>query len=261
MTVDLFREVHPGLADRDVLFIHGNLASAVWWQPTLSEWRRQEPRTGLPGRLVFTDARGSGRNPAWPGDQSFSLEDLARDQLQVMNGLNMDSACLVGHSLGGLIALQMMILQPHRIAKAVLLDPVSPWGIVFDDALYDAFRGMGRDRELTRNVILGTITGREHLRQSEIDHIVDDAFKAVRGIGSSVLEIVKSVNLTDRVTSLQIPTLILHGELDQIIPLDHSRELARRWPKSRLETMSGVGHCWNVEDPAAFTARIRDWFK
>ncbi|MGE0527763.1 MAG: alpha/beta fold hydrolase, partial [Bdellovibrionales bacterium] len=241
MTLNLHHyEIHPNLTKQDTLFVHGNLASSIWWRPTLDQWREMG---GLGhGRFILADGRGSGRNPEWSALEPFTLEQLALDYLELLDHLHVRDVALVGHSLGGLVCLQMMILAPERIAKAVLLDPVGVRGVVFDAQMYEAFRRMAESPDLTRAVILGTIRGAETLSQDFVDHIAGDAYKAVRGIGKAVLEILKSVDLRSEIQQVQTPTLILHGVHDRVIPLDDSRQLHDLHSRSRLELLHDAGH-------------------
>lgn len=255
--MNIYYKEHSGLSKHDTLFLHGNLASHRWWKPTVDEWIKE----GSAGEksLFLSDWRGCGANEDWPQDKTFTLEDLALDQLSVLDRLNLHDVDLVGHSLGGLIALQMMILDPKRFRKAVLLDSVGARGVVFDESMYEAFKQMAASRDLTRAVILSTVLNGDVMERSLKEEIADDAFKAVRGIGTSVLEILKSVDLAEKAKGVAIPTLILHGAQDQIIPPDDSRALHDLMPESKLEILDSQGHCWNVENPKTFTHRLRSW--
>lgn len=254
----LYSEQCSDLSKQDILFIHGNLASTVWWQPTLQEWKKQG---GLgKGSLIFADWRGCGQNPDWSNTDPFSIEDLAKDFITLLKNLRKSEVCVVGHSLGGLIALQMMILDPRRISRAVLLDSVGPKGVVFDESMYEAFRQMSASRDLTKTVILSTIQNPEKLDDDLKEHMADDAFKAVKGIGTSVLEILKTVDLTAPAAKVKTPTLLLHGRQDQIIPVKDSELLASLMPNAKLQVVEEAGHSWNVENPAAFVSRLREWF-
>lgn len=253
----MYYELHPDLATQDTLFIHGNLASHRWWYPTLSEWRKAGSQGA--GALIFSDWRGCGRNEDWSQEKPFTLEDLARDNIALLDRLGKDKVALVGHSLGGLIALQMMVLQPDRFTKALLLDPVGAKGVIFNDSMYEAFRQMAASPDLTRMVILSTVLNGDGLDDQFKLEISRDAYKAVRGIGTSVLEILKSVDLSQQAKSLNIPTLIVHGAKDQVIPRTDSEALAKLMPAARLEILENQGHCWNVENPRTFTERVRNW--
>ncbi|HMN67130.1 MAG TPA: alpha/beta hydrolase [Bdellovibrionales bacterium] len=253
----IFCDERPGLTRQDTLFLHGNLASARWWEPTWHEWRKTGPM-GLKS-MIFTDWRGSGRNPDWQIDKPFTLKELAEDQLEWLRENRREDVALVGHSLGGLIALQMMLLDPRRFSRAVLLDPVGPEGVRFGPEMYDAFRAMAKDPALTRTVIMSTIHQGQDLGDTFRETLASDAFKAVKGIGSSVLEILKTVDLRSPLKQMRVPTLILHGAHDAVIPVGDSEKLAAILPNSKLEILSERGHCWNVEEPAGFVKRLREW--
>jgi 3-oxoadipate enol-lactonase len=245
------------LAKVPTLFLHGNLASSVWWQPMLAQWKT----AGSMGEasLYFADWRGCGKNPSLKNTDSFRLEDLAQDVLELIETLNIGPVAVVGHSLGGLISLKAMTIAPQLFSQAVLLDPVGIKGVVFDDSMYEAFRQMAASAELTRAVILSTIQNGETLPEEFKSAIAHDAFHAVTGIGTSVLEILKTVDLTSDVAQLKIPTLILHGRNDMVIPLKDSEETVQCMPSSRLEVLE-AGHCWNVESPRGFVKRLRREF-
>jgi len=258
--VNPYCERHAAVFKQDTLFLHGNLASHRWWHPALKEIRN----LGLKGQgaALFSDWRGCGENEAWPIDRQFTIEDLAEDQLQLLDRLNLKKdVSLVGHSLGGLIALQMMIMDQGRFSRAVLLDPVGAKGVVFDESMYEAFRQMAQSAELTRMVILSTVMNSDQLDDAFKNQIADDAFKAVKGIGASVLEILKTVDLTTGAAKVKVPTLILHGEKDQIIPKSDSEALSKTMPAARLEILADHGHCWNVENPKAFITRVNQWLE
>lgn len=257
----LYCDTFSQLTKQPTLFIHGNLASAAWWKPTVEAWTKAGSLGAHP--LYCADVRGCGHNPDWPNQSPIQIEDLAADFLELLNakGLNGEQeVALVGHSLGGLIALQMMLLEPKRFCKAVLLDPVGAHGVVFDEAMYNAFLEMAKSRELTSSVILSFVKDPASLGNKLIAQIEEDAFKAVRGIGWSVLQGLRTVDIRDQLPSVNVPTLVLHGELDQIIPLHDSKELANLMPNAHLEILQQTGHCWNLENPGAFTQRLRRWF-
>lgn len=250
-------ESYPSLANEPTLLIHGNLASTIWWRPFVEEWKRQGALGTQP--ILAADWRGCGQNPDWPADKEVSIADLAGDYLELLETQKIKRANVVAHSLGGLIALKMMILAPQCIGRVVLLDPVGAKGVVFDESMYEAFRQMAKNSDLTKTVILSTVRNAEHLPEDFRAEIGRDAFKAVKGLGSSVLEILKTVDFTQEARHIQSPTLILHGEHDAVISQDSSEHLAQLIPRARLEIKKGVGHCWNVEDPKAFTSRVREW--
>ena len=244
-------------AAETTLFIHGNLASQTWWGPTLETWKK----LGSLGdkSLITLDLRGCGKNPALPTDAIFTLDDLATDVLTLIEERDLKQIALVGHSLGGLVVLKLLSLRPELFTRAVLLDSVGYKGVLFDESMYAAFQLMAKDPAVTRAVILSTIKNASHLSGAFEEQIAAEAFHAVGGFGRSVLEILKTTDLSQDLKRILQPVLLLHGAEDTVIPPKDSQATAERIAHSKLEIIPEAGHCWNVENPEAFTKRLRLW--
>jgi pimeloyl-ACP methyl ester carboxylesterase len=106
-----------------VLFVHGNVSSSLFWQPTM---------LALPGRYrpLAIDLRGFGDTDPLPVDATRGLRDYADDLAAVIEALGLASVHLVGWSMGGGVVLQYLADRPgrHRIASLTLVNPVSPFG-------------------------------------------------------------------------------------------------------------------------------------
>lgn len=102
----------PADARRTVLCVHGVTASHLAWQ-WLAE---QMPQT----RLVAPDLRGRGRSRTLPGPVGMSAH--ARDLVAVLDALDVERVDVVGHSMGGFIALSLAVEHPDRVRRAVLVD-------------------------------------------------------------------------------------------------------------------------------------------
>ncbi len=105
-----------------ILFLHGNVSSATWWEETL---------LSLPKgyRGIAPDQRGFGESdPAKKIDATRGLGDLADDAAALLDHLGIEKAHLVGNSLGGMVIWEMMKLHPQRILSITQADPGSPYG-------------------------------------------------------------------------------------------------------------------------------------
>lgn len=111
------RDGHP------VLFVHGNVSSSLFWQPTM---------LALPEgyRPLAVDLRGFGETDPEPVDATRGLGDYADDLAAVIEALGLTSVHLVGWSMGGGVVLQYLTQRPgaHRVASVTLVAPVSPFG-------------------------------------------------------------------------------------------------------------------------------------
>ena len=106
-----------------VLFVHGNVSSSLFWQPTM---------LALPERYrpLAIDLRGFGDTDPEPVDATRGLRDYADDLAAAIEALGLDPVHLVGWSMGGGVVLQYLVDRPgtHRVASLTLVDPVSPFG-------------------------------------------------------------------------------------------------------------------------------------
>src|ERR1700748_2996578 len=112
-----------GRTGSPVLFVHGNVSSSLFWQPTM---------LALPAgfRPLAVDLRGVGDTDLEPVAATRGLRDYADDVAATIDALGLDDVHLVGWSMGGGVALQYLADRPgaHRVASLTLVDPVSPFG-------------------------------------------------------------------------------------------------------------------------------------
>ena len=106
-----------------VLFVHGNVSSSLFWQPTMLALPE-------PYRPLAIDLRGFGDTDPEPVDATRGLRDYADDLAAAVDALGLESVHLVGWSMGGGVVLQYLTDRPgaHRVASLTLVDPVSPFG-------------------------------------------------------------------------------------------------------------------------------------
>ena len=105
-----------------VLFLHGNVTSATWWEETM---------VALPKGYwgIAPDQRGFGEaDPAKKIDATRGMGDLADDAAALLDHLGIEKAHLVGNSLGGMVIWEMMKLHPEKILSITQVDPGSPYG-------------------------------------------------------------------------------------------------------------------------------------
>jgi pimeloyl-ACP methyl ester carboxylesterase len=113
----------PGRAGPAVLFVHGNVSSSLFWQPTMLALPE-------PYRPLAIDLRGFGESDPLPVNATRGLRDYADDLDAVIDALALEAVHLVGWSMGGGVVLQYLADRPgaHRAASLTLVDPVSPFG-------------------------------------------------------------------------------------------------------------------------------------
>jgi pimeloyl-ACP methyl ester carboxylesterase len=113
----------PAGADEAVLFVHGNVSSAAFWQQTLltlAETGRVRP--------LAVDLRGYGDTDPLPIDASRGVRDWADDVAALVETLGIGRVHLVGWSMGAGVVLQYLLDAPQRVASVALVAPISPFG-------------------------------------------------------------------------------------------------------------------------------------
>jgi pimeloyl-ACP methyl ester carboxylesterase len=113
--------VDPSGAGEAVLFVHGNVSSAAFWQPQL---------LGLEARWrpLAVDLRGFGGTDPLPVDARRGVRDWADDLAALVDALELTRVHLVGWSMGAGVVLQFLLDHPQRVASVALVAPVSPYG-------------------------------------------------------------------------------------------------------------------------------------
>jgi pimeloyl-ACP methyl ester carboxylesterase len=110
-----------GRTGAPVLFVHGNVSSALFWQETM---------LALPPGLrpLAADLRGFGDSDPLPVDAMRGVRDYADDVVALLDALGLETVHLVGWSLGGGVAMQVLRDRPERLRSLVLVSPASPYG-------------------------------------------------------------------------------------------------------------------------------------
>ncbi len=247
-----------------LVLVHGMAGTAENWSPVI------EP-LGLRHTVIAPDFPGHGLSG--PGGGDYSLGSLASGLRDLLLTLGHERATLVGHSLGGGVAMQFTYQFPEMVERLVLVSSgglgpdVSPVlraaALPGADLFISATAGVGRRVGST----LGRGMGMLGIRPST------DVAEVARGYASladperrkAFLATLRAVVGTEgqRVAALDrlylaaaLPLLIVWGDRDPIIPVAHAEEAHRELPGSRLEIFEGVGHMPQCEQPGRFVASL-----
>ena len=247
-------DVHDRLLPADVLFIHGNLSSNAWWRPSFEAWRAEADES-FRGRAIAAEWKGCGKSEAPRDESELHPARLADDYINLLRDLGVKRAHVVGHSTGGLIALYAMAKAPELFDRAVLLDPVTDRGVAFGAEAIDAFAHMARSRDFCQTVMANTIHGVDQANPF-FQQLVDDAFGVAPTVWTGIPAVLKTLDAAGLVDRIKQTTLVLHGELDPVLPIEGSVDLARRLKNGEFFELKGCGHSTNVEDPELFVRLV-----
>lgn len=112
-------EAHPEVAGTPIVFLHGNVSSSLFFQPTMQALARHSHAV---------DLRGFGDSETLPVDATRGLRDFSDDVAAVLDTLAIGPVHLVGWSMGGGVVMQLLLDRPDLVASLALVSPVSPYG-------------------------------------------------------------------------------------------------------------------------------------
>jgi pimeloyl-ACP methyl ester carboxylesterase len=251
-----------------LLFIHGILGSR-------RQWSRLVDRLDDDHRVLVPDLFGHGESAKPLGD--YSLSAHAATMRDLLDHLGIERVTLVGHSLGGGIAMQFYYLFPDRVDRLVLV----------------ASGGLGREV----NLILrsATLPGAEQVLGVVASAPVLDKVEALGGLAArvgwrpgpdltaiwrgftslgdresrraflattrAVIDLGgQSISAHDHLASVDpIPTLVVWGSRDHMIPAWHALSAQRAVPDCRVELFEGAGHFPHLDDPDRFARVVREF--
>jgi pimeloyl-ACP methyl ester carboxylesterase len=248
-----------------LLLVHGMAGTARNWDGVI------EP-LALHNTVIAPDFPGHGDSA--PGGGDYSLGSLASGLRDLMIALGHDRATLVGHSLGGGVALQFTYQFPEMVERLVLVSSggLGPevGAILRAAALPGAnlfIRSTAAPGSLAGGWISGAL-GKIGLRPNADLAEVGRAYASLADADrrKAFLSTLHAVVDTDgqRVAALDrlylaeaLPVLIIWGEQDPIIPVGHGRAAHAQLPGSRLEVFPDAGHVPMLESPGRFAAVLQ----
>jgi len=198
-------------------------------------------------RVVRFDNRGTGASDK-PRD-AFTLEDMTRDAISVLDAVGAQKSHVVGISMGGMIAQLLALDHAERVDHLVLMSThFGGFNLVMPGpevaSIFMRQPDMSRD-EIVRNATrLITAPGFADKHPEAIEELVRLALvePTPNAIFGSQLQAVLGSDRSARVSSIRAPTLILHGDVDPLIPFENGRRLAQAMPNARFEVLKGCGH-------------------
>lgn len=223
-------------------------------------------------RLIWYDHRGNGRSGR-PPIETLTFAQLADDADALRAHLGHDRIAVLGHSIGGAIALEYALRYPERVSHVILVctaprfdvtDPAAAERLArkrMTPEMGEAFAHAGEnDAALRRYVELaGPLYFHdfdEARYRQMIDGIVYSAAAILRGF-----EIAASLDLLPRLASMNVPTLIVAGEGDAITPPEESATLQRNIPDAECVVLRRCGHFPWLEQEQKFTTVVRNWLR
>jgi len=245
---DIELDYERGGSGPPLLLIMGMSGTALHWgEPFLEALRRDFD-------VIAYDHRGVGASSRLEGP--ITIVRMAEDAVGLLDALGIDAAHIVGISMGGMIAQELALAHPERIRTLTL------------GCTYCGGEGSSlASEDVMRRLAEGMASGdRERALRTAWEVNVSAGFAAdadayaafhARALKRAVavpvimaqMQAITAYETLARLPRLTLPTLIVHGTADQMLPVENAHLIATQIPGSQLEIFDGVGHLFFLERP------------
>jgi 3-oxoadipate enol-lactonase len=239
-----------------LLLIMGMSGTALHWSEPFLELLRRD------FDVIAYDHRGVGASTVLDGP--VSIRELAADAGGLLSALGIDSAHVMGISMGGMIAQELALADPERVRTLTL-------GCTYCGGEGSELTSQGVLQRLTEALMSGD---RERALRVGFEVNVSPAMAADEDVYAKFLDIGRrravavpvvmaqmqaclAHDTNARLPALRMPTLVMHGTEDQLLPVENGRLIASRISGARLEIFEGVGHLFFWERPERSAELVR----
>jgi 3-oxoadipate enol-lactonase len=227
-----------------------------------SMWESQMERLRASYRVLRYDTRGHGDTDAPEG--AYSLDMLAEDVLGLLQALRIRKTFFMGISMGGMIGQVLGLKAPSMLSGLILCDTSSsvPQEAkpLWDERIEVVKReGMGSQVGATIERWFTPQFREEHLEMVERVVAMIRATNPRGYIGCA--HAIRALDLTDRLSAITVPTLIVVGENDPGTPVSASETIHERIKGSKLVILNSAAHLSNIEQAEAFTTAVLNFLQ
>lgn len=222
---------------------------------TLQMWDDQAPELSDRFRLLRYDHRGHGGSSVPPGP--YTIEDLGRDVLALLNQLCIERFSFCGLSIGGMVGMWLASEVPERVDRLVLcctsarLGPPEMWTTRAETVRADGV-GDSADSVLERWFTPPFRASHRETVERAVRMLCDTSPEGYAGC----CEAIRDMDLRTRLGAIHAPTLLISGADDPVTPPDHAKLICGSIPDARLVVIPQAAHLANVEQPVAFTQAV-----
>jgi pimeloyl-ACP methyl ester carboxylesterase len=228
-------------------------------------WTDIAPSIAKSFRTLAVDLRGHG-DSSWDAKGEYSVDDHVADLIEVTDLLRIQRFALVGHSLGGNIAMQIAAARPESVIGLVIVDfgpDLNPEGTDrvltdFNDSLrtWDSLSEYAEWLQVRRPLVSPTITNNLSAGALQAHPNGGYRVKCDPALGNAKMREHDSAFLWNIIASLSSPVLILRGIGSAVLNCKVAQKMAQMLPDGHLRTISQAGHGVVLDNPREFAAAV-----
>jgi pimeloyl-ACP methyl ester carboxylesterase len=259
--VNIYYEVH-GKGETLVLIMGYGNANSGWWF-------RQVPVFSRQFRVIAFDNRGNGQSDK--PDTPYTMEMMTADVAGLVENIGIKAAHIYGVSMGGMIAQHLALSYPEKVISLVLGCTMygGPHSIMPDMDAMQALFDMERMQRLTPEErireLLPFLFSQEFIDNNPDirEQLIAKTTEYVTPLHTYVRQAAAIVghDTYERLPEIKVPTLVIAGDADRLIPVENSRLLASRIPQAELVILKKMGHGFWVEAETEANKVVLDFLR
>lgn len=204
--------------------------------------------------LLMPDLRGFGESSTV--STPYGVGEIADDLAQFLDHLGIQQAAFVGHSMGGYVALAFARKYPSRITGLALVS--SQTAADTPERKEGRYKTAAEVEEKGVGIVADAMTDKLSPSQSVRDFIHPLIKKQSKdGVTWSLRAMAEREDSTDLISSFKFPVVLIHGDADELIPVDRAREVKAAFPPVHLKELPGAGHMPMMEMPEKTAEALR----
>lgn len=244
-----------------LIVLHGLYGSSDNWVTIAKEFEKFF-------RVILVDLRNHGQSPH-SNDHKYT--DMANDLLELFGTLKIEKANILGHSMGGRVAMQFAIDYPDKI-HSLIIEDITPWGYDHNSKIAQPY--LEEHKQIVTgltSIPIDSISLRDEaetllassVKQEAVRQFLLKNLKRGRGgmfswrfnlpvLANSLPSIIGGISPKNELKKSQVRTLFIKGSASNYIPKDKEDDLAKTFPNSELSVINEAGHWVHVDKPEEF---------
>lgn len=239
-----------------LLLVHGFPFNSSMWEPQVED-------VGEAARVIAPDLRGFGRSDAPPAPYNVGM--FAEDCASLLLHLGIEGPVIIGGlSMGGYVALEFYRRYPERVAGLVLASTRagadSTEGKAGRDKAAETARSQGT-KAIADSMLPKLLAPQNYEEQPDVVEFLQEMMEgaSVEGVVGALMAMRDRPDSTPMLADIDVPTLIIHGADDQLIPVAEAEAMFAAIPDAELVIVPDAGHVPNLENPDDFNDALLDF--
>lgn len=229
-----------GSGPKNLVLVHGNFASARFFEPLIDLIPKNEYT------VYALDLPNFGFSQELEGE--VSIEKYADALGAFIEKLSISNIILLGHSLGGAVAMGYAVKNPEKLQKLLLVDPAPVYGMPkYDESAYKIIELYRKNPDMIKKALM--INAPTYENEKFFDKITSDALRMARRAFIGNAKALANYNYLEIAKNIEIPVKVVYGDKDVILTLESMELTAKAFKNGELIVLKNIGHSPIVENP------------